>query len=229
MMFNNCNLPLNKAQKFQAFIAIKQPKAVHKNQEELSLLKAYNAGNEEAGWELFVRYAEIVSYIYRLPHKAQFKKGSKVLIEWTPQDREDLFQEIALHFFTLLTEYDPEQGELQGLIKGKLHLRVYDNFFEDVADIKINEFELNEDLDIEDKLRDILQSSENGKAPSEYLELYMALNELSSKQREVLELTIVKGWNASETAQEMGLKAPAVRKLKERALEKMTMLLTKED
>jgi RNA polymerase sigma factor (sigma-70 family) len=227
MMFNNCDLPLNKAQKFQQLIAQKQPKVKHNNKEEVALLTAYNAGNEDAGWELLVRYAEIVSYIYRQPHKPQFKKGSKILIDWTPQDREDLFQEILYHFFNLLTEYDPAQGELQGLIKGKLHLRVYDNFFEDVADIKINEFELNEELDIEDKMRDIIQNADTRKAPSEYLELYMALNELSSKQREVLEYSIVKGWSTPEIQQEMGT-TTNVRMIKKRAIEKLQKLLSKE-
>jgi RNA polymerase sigma factor (sigma-70 family) len=172
----------------------------------------------------------LISYIYRNPHKAQFKKGSKVNIDWTPQDKEDLFQEICYHFYNLLDEFDPDISELQGLMKGKLHLRVYDNFFEDVADRKINELAFDEDIDIEQKTKDILYNEEVRKStPQDHIELYMALNQLSQKQRNVLELSIVKGWNATEIAKELDIKPAGVRKTKERALTRLKEIMITEE
>lgn len=229
MMFNNCKLPLNKMQKLQQQATRKQKKTTHDNEQDNALIIAYRNGNEDAGFELFRSYLDIVSYIFRNPHKAQFKQGSKVNIDWTPQDKEDLFQEIGYHFFVLLDEYDEELGDFQGLIKGKLHLRVYDNFFEDVADRHINEIVIDEEIDLEQKARDILlNGNPDKKVPADHMELYMALNQISRKQRQALELSIVKGWNASEVAQELGVSPTSVRMLKMRGLESLRQIMTKE-
>lgn len=229
-MFNNCNLPLNKMQKLQQQASRKQKNIAHTKEQDDSLILAYKNGNEGAGMALFESYMNVVSYIYRYPHKSQFKTGSKINIDWTPQDKEDLFQEIAYHFFALIEEYDPEIGKFEGLIKGKLHLRVYNNFFEDFAKRSLSEIALNDELDFEQKAKEIVVSDEatQAKLPKDYIELYNAFNKLSHKERQVMECIVIKGWNASETAQELGILPPAVRKLKERGIKKLTNLLTKE-
>jgi RNA polymerase sigma factor (sigma-70 family) len=226
MMFNNCKLPLNKAQKLQRECSRKVENIKHSQAEDMALLTAYINGNDDAGFELFKSYKDIVSYIYRNPEKAQFKNNTKMRVDWTPMEKEDLFQEIALQFFKLVSEYDPEVGEFVGIVKGKLHLRVYDNFFEDVADQRFNETAYDEEIDFEGKSQSILlDESQHNKHPAQYIELYEAFNRLSKRQREAVELKVTKGWNAREVAEEMGISHSSARTHIELGLKKLKTLM----
>lgn len=219
MIFNN-GLPLTPMQLIQKEIAQRIPAMKHDPKKDNSLINAYLNGDEQAGVELFRSYGDILSYIYRFPHKAQYKKKSKVFVKWIPQDKEDLFQEIAYQFLVLVHEFDSDIQTFEGLIKGKLHLRVYDNFFEHVADQKINEVQYKEGMN------DMQETKKNEiRKPSEHLDLYEALSKLSRKQKKVLELSVVKKWSSAEIAKEIGSTPAAVRKMKERGLNKLRKLL----
>lgn len=225
-MFNNRDLPLNRMQKLQEKASRKTPAIEHDNKQDHALVIAYRNGDEEAGLQLLESYIDMIGYIYKNPHRAQFKKNAKVNIDWTSEDKEDLFQEICLHFFQLVSEFDGER-DFQGLIKGKLHLRVYDNFFEDVVDHKFNEIEFDESFDFEAKSQSILSEETKGSLPSDHLELYQAFNTLGKRQREVVELVIVKGWNSTEVSQELGITPATVRKTLEHGLKKLRASLIK--
>jgi RNA polymerase sigma factor (sigma-70 family) len=228
-MFNNNKLPLNKAQKFQQECARKQSKKLEHDQRlELALWKEYMNGNEDAGWELFKSYKDIVAYIYQQPHKAQYKNKTNIRIEWTPAEKEDLFQEIAYQFFKLLHEYDPEMGEIIGIMKGKLHLRVYASFFEDVADQRLNEIEFDDDLGFKERVESYQNSEgddDKKKLPNEYMELYEALGQLSKRQREVVELSILKGWNATVIGDELGISASSARTHLQKGMSRLKTLM----
>lgn len=227
-MFNNNDLPLNRMQKLQQRAARKQATIKHDNMMDKALAIAYQNGDEEAGLQLLESYIDMVSYIYRYPHKAQYKAKAKISIDWTPEEKEDLFQEICLHFFTLVHEFDPKVAEFQAIIKGKLHLRVYDNFFEDVVDHKFNEIELDETMDFSTKAQEVFLDDEAvKKLPREHIELYQAFNQLSENQRKVLEASITKGWSAPEIATEFGLERDNVRQLLSRGMKRMKELMIK--
>jgi RNA polymerase sigma factor (sigma-70 family) len=105
-------------------------------------------------------------------------------------------------------------------------LRVHYHFFQQMAEYKLNEIEFDDEIDFESKAQNILLDEEAvKKQPKQYIELYEAFNKLSKKQREVMELSVVKEWNSSEVAREIGSTPQAVRKLKERAIAKLQNLM----
>lgn len=229
-MFNNRNLPLNRIQKLQQRASRKQNAIVHDNAQDKALVTAYKNGDEEAGLQLLESYIDLVSYIYRYPQKAQYKTGAKLNIDWTPADKEDLIQEICLHFFALVNEYDAHLGDFQAIVKGKLHLRVYNNFFEDAVTTKFNEIEFDESIDFEAKANSILlDEGMTESLPSQHLELYQALNQLTAQQRDIVTMSIVKGWNSKEISQETGLAHATVRQNLKRGLDKLKTIMIPEE
>lgn len=225
-MFNNNKLPLNKAQKLQRECAGKVKTIKHSQAEDMALITAYQNGDDDAGFELFKSYKDIVSYIYRNPHKAQYKNKTTIQIEWTPAEKEDLFQEIAVQFFKLLGEYDPEVGNFEGIVKGKLHLRTHYHFFQDMAEQRLNEIAYDEEIDFEGKAQNILlDESQHSKHPAHFIELYEAFNKLSKRQREVVEMSVIKGWNSTEIARELEMEAKTVRVHLKRGLDKLKIIM----
>jgi RNA polymerase sigma factor (sigma-70 family) len=234
-LFNNCKLPLNRIQKLQTKAAYKVSPIKHDKEYDSSMITAYLNGNEEAGLQLLESYIDIVGYIYKNPQRAQFKeKSAKLKLDWTYQDREDLMQEICLHFFTLVHEYDFERP-FEGLVKGKLHLRVFNNFFEEFAETKLQEMS---DEEIEDKsslvfsedLQSILlDENQVSKLPSEHLALYNAMNQLSPSQRQIIEMSVVKGWNSIVIAEELDMKDAAVRKALSRGMKRLKEIMNPEE
>ena len=230
-MFNNGHLPLNLMQELQRKAA-RGVKPIERNHaSDLALIEAYQGGMEEAGMSLFISYLDIVSHIYRFPHKVQFKGTSKLSIAWTPMDKEDLFQEIALHFFDLIDEHDQEVGNFEGIVKGKLHLRVFDNFFEDAVSSKLNEvYEEEPELEaIDPDSQGLTLDDKPTKVPAHYLDLYNALNQLTARQRQIVELSVVKGWNATEIGKELGITPANTRMQLKKALDKLKNIMIPEE
>lgn len=182
----------------------------------------YIRGQEWCGFQLLRNYADVVSYIYNVPHKPKNRAGSLVTIDWTASDKEDLFQEILLEFFILCKEYDPDKGTFAALIIGKLHNRVYNSFFNTVADTKINERALPEGADFIDEVREILNTEDDERGISqEIANLYSAFNSLTDLQKSVINLIVMRGWTLKETAEELGMTKQATRQAKQRAIKNM--------
>ncbi|MBL5872332.1 sigma-70 family RNA polymerase sigma factor [Bacillus sporothermodurans] len=219
-MFNNNNLPLNKAQKFQVRCAKWDTKkrVSHNQAEELELFNKYRTGDEDAGWELFTRYIDLASYIYKFPHKAQYKNNTDINIEWSSVEKEDLFQEIAYSFFKLLERYDEQKGAIVALMKSSLHLDVYRSFFEEIVDQKFKEVEFDDNVgDVE-----LVQTEST---PAQYAELYRALDKLTKRQRYIIEKSCSNDWNSAEIAEELGISPSSVRSHLQKAKERLRELL----
>lgn len=220
-------LPKLEAQLIQQELGRKQEPIQRDPEVDKHLCLAYQDGNEEAAVELIYRYLDKLSYIYRFPTRTKNRGGAKCKIDitssTTKEDKEDLLQEILYHFVKLLLEYDPEQGDLQGLIVGKLHLRVFFYHYGDLVDLRINEQELDDNYDIEEEIKEIFIDEKE--VPDEIRKLYMALAELTPHQRKILDLYVSKGWTADIVAHETGSTADGVRTIKKKAVRKLRELM----
>ncbi|PGL88566.1 RNA polymerase subunit sigma-70 [Bacillus thuringiensis] len=220
-------LPKLEAQLLQQELGRKQ-KAIQRAPEvDKQLCLAYQEGSNEAGVALIYRYLDKLSYIYRFPTRTKNRGGAKCKIDitdsTTKEDKEDLAQEIFYHFLKLLLEYDPAVGDLQGLIIGKLHLRVFYYHYGDLIDLRMNEQELDDNYNIEEEIKEIYL--EEKEVPAEVKNLYEALSKFTPKQRQIIDLTVCKGWTNAEAARELGVSLkylkPARHKLMKRLKEKM--------
>jgi RNA polymerase sigma factor (sigma-70 family) len=229
-MTNETKLPKNKAQRLQTKLARKVEAIQHDPREDQALITAYNNGDEDAGWVLFENYSDVASIVYKFPSKPPYKTEKMRKLHYQPlsiEDKEDLFQEIAFHFFKLVGEFDPDMKKpFEHMIRAKLHQRVFNNFFSEFIEVETNEVEFDEELDFEAKANSIfLEEGITENLPSEHIELYQAFNQLSKRQREVLEMSIVKGWDSREIAEELGLKSATVRVTLKNGLEKLRGLM----
>lgn len=227
MMFNNNKLPLIEAQQLQQKVARKVEPIERNDELDQKLALEYQQGNVQSGLQLFNNYLDIISFIYRKPNKAKNRGSNKVDIrsKTTKEDKEDLFQEICTHFFGLLLEFDSKVSNLQSLIKGKLHLRVYKYYFEDLLDVKVNEKELQEDFDLAELIKEIFIEDDTNEISPQKAKLFEAFGELSEKQRKVLELTVVRGWDSSVVSKEIKTTPAHIRVTKQRSLERLKKLM----
>lgn len=220
-------LPKLEAQLLQQELGRKQEPIQRDPEVDKQLCLAYQEGSNEAGVALIYRYLDKLSYIYRFPTRCKNRGGIKCKIDitssTTKEDKEDLFQEIVYHFLKLLLEYDPKVGDLQGLIVGKLHLRVFKYFYGELVDIKFNEEGLDDNFDIEEEIKEIF--IEDKETPTDIKKVYMAMSELPEQSRKVIECTVCKGWTGAETARELGLESATVRKIKQRSIVKLRKLM----
>lgn len=220
-------LPKLEAQLIQQELGRKQETIQRDPEVDKQLCLAYQEGSNEAGVALIYRYLDKLSYIYRFPTRCKNRGGIKCKIDittsTTKEDKEDLSQEILYHFLELLLEYDQAQGELQGLIVGKLHLRVFKYFYEELVDIKFNEQELDDNYDMEEEMKEIFL--EDKEDPEDIKLMYLALSELTENQRKIVDMHVVKGWSSKESAQELGVSASYVRNQKVIALKKLRKLM----
>jgi len=220
-------LPKLEAQLIQQELGRKQEPIQRDPEVDKQLCLAYQQGSNEAAIQLIYRYLDKLSYIYRFPTRCKNRGGVKCKIDitmlTTKEDKEDLFQEIIYHFLELLLEYDHTQGELQGLIVGKLHLRVFKYFYEDLVDIKFNERELDDNYDMEEEMKEIFL--EDKEVPIETKNLYKALAELTPIQRKVADLYIIKGFPSPEVAKELGVHPGRVRHYKRDVVRKLRKLM----
>ncbi|PEL23429.1 sigma-70 family RNA polymerase sigma factor [Bacillus toyonensis] len=216
-------LPKLEAQLIQQELGRKQETIQRDPEVDKQLCLAYQEGSNEAGVTLIYRYLDKLSYIYRFPTRTKNRGGTKCKIDitssTTKEDKEDLSQEILYHFLKLLLEYDPVEGDLQGLIVGKLHLRVFYYHFGDLVDLRMNETELDDNYDMEEEIKEIF--IEEKKIPQQIKDLYLSLGELTIKERKVIDLMVIKGWTTKETANEIGINFEAAKKIKQRTIAKL--------
>lgn len=200
-------LPKLEAQLIQQELGRKQEPIQRDPEVDKQLCFAYQAGDKEAAIKLIYRYLDKLSYIYRFPTRTKNRGGAKCKIDitgsTTKEDKEDLCQEILYHFLKLLLEYDPAKGDLQGLIVGKLHLRVFYYHYGDLVDLRMNEKELDDNYDMEEEMKEIFL--EEKETPTEVKKLYEALAEFTPKQRQIIDLTICKGFLNRDVARELGV------------------------
>ncbi|MGX5581916.1 RNA polymerase sigma factor [Bacillus cereus] len=220
-------LPLSEVQLIQRELVTKQENLHRDPEVDKVLCLAYQEGSNEAGVQLIYRYLDKLSYIYRFPTRCKNRGGVKCKIDitkiTTKEDKEDLCSEILYNFLKLLLEYDPLVGDLQGLIIGKLHLRVFKYFYEELVDIKFNEEGLDDNFDMEEEIKEIF--IEEKEVPENVKQMYLALSELTEKQRYIVDCHIVKGWSSIEVAKEMGVSASYIRNQKVIALKKLRKLM----
>lgn len=220
-------LPKLEAQLIQQELGRKQEPIQRAPEVDKQLCLAYQAGNEEAAVELIYRYLDKLSYIYRFPTRTKNRGGAKCKIDitssTTKEDKEDLLQEILYHFLKLLLEYDQAEGDLQGLIVGKLHLRVFYYHYGDLVDLRMNEQSIDDNYDMEEEIKEIFL--EEKEVPEQVKDLYEALSSLTPRQRQITELTIVKGWTAPEAARELGIEGITVRRAKYEIVKKLRELM----
>lgn len=210
-------------------VSQKQPARKHNEDHDRHRINYYLRGTEKAGLDLMLDYVDVISYIYKRPHKPQFHKNTGLEIDWTAQDKEDLLQEICFHFFQLITEYDPKEGKFEALIKGKLHPRVFQTFAKKACDIKVFETDLEDNNSFEAKTAQILLDDSMTEAlPQEYIELYRAFNKLSDKQRKAVELVIINEWNSKQVSEELGCSPSTVRTHLQRGLERLKEIMLPE-
>lgn len=206
------------------------------NKKDLELVKRYQAGDREAGMELVNNYLDFISDIYKHPHnpprmKAE-GKGKLFELPYTNEyDREDILQEILTQFLILIEEYDESLGRpFQALIKGKLFLRFHNNFYKEFFTTKKKELEFDDDLEgyyerMSQAMEEIKEEIDLKKRPSEHLELYNSLDQLSKRQREVVELSVLKGWNATVISEELGIAPSSVRNHLKAGLDRLKNLM----
>lgn len=220
-------LPLSEAQLIQKELGKRQEDIKRDPLVDKELCLAYQQGDHSAAVKLIYRYLDKLSFVYRFPTRTKNRGGAKCRIDitssTTKEDKEDLFQEIIYHFLKLLLEYDPTKGDLQGLIVGKLHLRVFYYHYGDLVDIRMNEGKLDDNYDMEEEMKDIFLDDER-EVPEVVKSLYSNLSDLSPRQRQVIERTVCRGWTVSETAKDLGVshkyvettKSKSIRKLREK-------------
>ncbi|RAT01408.1 RNA polymerase subunit sigma-70 [Bacillus cereus] len=216
-------LPLSEAQLIQKELGKRQEDIKRDPLVDKELCLAYQQGDHSAAIKLIYRYLDKLSFVYRFPTRTKNRGGAKCKIDitssTTKEDKEDLFQEVIYHFTKLLLEYDPAEGDLQGLIVGKLHLRVFYYHYGDLIDLRMNEQELDDNYDIEEEIKEIYL--EEREVPDEIKRLYAELSELTPDQRKVIELCVAKGWSCREASNETGINYESVKKIKQRTLAKL--------
>lgn len=217
-------LPLSEAQLIQKELGKRQEDIKRDPLVDKELCLAYQQGDHSAAVKLIYRYLDKLSFVYRFPTRTKNRGGAKCKIDitssTTKEDKEDLFQEIIYHFTKLLLEYDPAEGDLQGLIVGKLHLRVFYYHYGDLVDIRMNEGKLDDNYDMEEEMKDIFLDDER-EVPEEVRQMYLAISELTPNQRDILDKTVVKGWTSTEIASELGFSGNYVRKEKHKVIRKL--------
>lgn len=219
-------LPLSEAQLIQKELGKRQEDIKRDPLVDKELCLAYQQGDHSAAIKLIYRYLDKLSFVYRFPTRTKNRGGAKCKIDitssTTKEDKEDLFQEIIYHFTKLLLEYNPAEGDLQGLIVGKLHLRVFYYHYGDLVDIRMNEGELDDNYDMEEEMKEIFL--EEKEVPDRVKHLYNVLSDLSPRQRQIIERTVCRGWTVSETAKDLRVshkyvettKSKSIRKLREK-------------
>lgn len=222
---NAIKIEKNEVQKFQLSLARvdTNKKVSHDDREDQALIIAYKNGDEDAGWDLMKSYKDVLAVIYRYPTKAPRNTDAQKKLQYdtmTPYEKEDLFQEIAFQFFKLVLEYEPEKP-FEHAVRAILHQRVFNQFFSKELAVRFNEVELEEENNGSTEDSDIGLKD----TPDKHMDLYQAMNQLTGKQREVLELTIVKGWTVKVTAEELGVSVKSVENAKKRGIDKLRLIM----
>jgi RNA polymerase sigma factor (sigma-70 family) len=220
-------------QKIQQKISKVIPDFPKDSREDKALIKAYKNGSEEAGKALIENYLDIISIIYNKPcNPPRMKKpnGQRFITKPpTPNayDKEDILHEILYQFFTLVHEYDESYNlPFYALVKGKLFFRFHNHYYREYFEIKNKECEYSDEVEaFIGATKDEFPEDKPEKSPSQYIELYDALDKLSKRQREVVEMSIVRGWDSTMIAEELNMSDSTARVHLKRGLEKLKKLM----
>jgi RNA polymerase sigma factor (sigma-70 family) len=225
-MAQKTKLPDNEIQKLMKQAMRGVAPREHDNHVDLALITAWQNGSQEAGLELAKQYNDVFSVIMNKPTKPprRTRAMQKLFADPTYQDYEDLFQEILFHFLKLASQFEPE-APFSHAVNGILHQRVFNQYFSEYLETQKLETEYDDAIHGGAVEESIFLDKEIESLPAQHLELYNALNKLTSKQRQVIEMSVVKGWSAPEIAREIDMKAPAVRKHLERGMKKLKELM----
>lgn len=214
-------LPDNKVQKLmkEALRGVAPKK--HDPALDLFLIMEYQAGDEEAGWKLCEEYMDVFSVIMSKPTQPPKKTRAmqKLWVDVTIQDYEDLFQEILYHFLELAKRFQ-DHKPFAHAVRAILHQRVFNQHFSEFLEKSRVETEFDDTVRLEYEQR-VQEEVDPPKVPAQFLDLYQALNTLTQKQRQIIELSIFKGWTSKVVAQEIGSNASTVRVTLKNALAKL--------
>ena len=220
-------LPLNRIQLLQRRAWKGVFKQEHDNNRDLALISAYLNGNEEAGMQLVESYLDVFSYILRNPtkppHRGRMVKGK---LNLNYQDYEDMFQELLYQFFKLIEEFDPSYGKpFEHFIRATLHQRFYNRYFADLLEDKSKVIGSPFDEALSNSYEQNILLEEENNTSTKHIRLYQAFNKLTKVQRQILTLSVLKGYSHREIANELGCSVNFVKVNKHRALEKLRNLL----
>ena len=232
-MKNAPKIGLSEVQKFQKeIVRFDTDKRIqHDAKQDKALIVSYLNGDDDSGWELFKSYIDEIAICYRYPTQAPRNSPDQKKLEYdtlSSYEKEDLLQEIACQFFELVNEYDMERP-FENVLRSKLRQRVFNRFFAKELDIKFNEAEFEENEQFEEKLADIMAGNETTSTPDKHLDLYQALNQLGARKREVVTLSVVKGWSASEIALELGISRNTAKATWRQGLAKLKAIMNPEE
>lgn len=201
----------------------------HDHKIENSLIVAFQNGDEKAGFELVKLYQDIFSMIISKPADAPYNGGRmRKLWDGSPSyyDYEDMYQEILAQFFELVKGFDVSgDAPFQAVCVKVLHQRFFNRYFSEFIEKRDIEKSYDDEINFDP---DSLETKENvtqKRKPADYPELYDALDKLSKKQRQVVEMSIVKGWDSSFIASELGMSNNTVRVHLKRGLDKLKTLM----
>ena len=105
-----------------------------------------------------------------------------------------------------------------------MRIRVFNKFCQDILELHNSRVLENDTQNYIDKMA-VLPHEEVAKQSKDYTELYLALDKLSKRQREVVEKSVVLGWNATEIGEDMGMSSATVRVHLKRGLDKLKTLM----
>lgn len=203
----------------------------HDHKHENALIIAYQNGDDRAGFELVKLYQDIFSMIISKPTDAPYNGGRmRKLWDGSPSyyDYEDMYQEILTQFLELLKGFDVSgEAPFQAVCVKLLHQRFFNRYFSEFIESRDQELSY-DDAILFDKPSST-EEEDTKKVPSEYAQLYSALDRLSKRQREVVEMSIVKGWSSTFIAEELGMSDNTVRVHLKRGLEKLKTILGVEE
>lgn len=203
----------------------------HDYRHEKALIVAFQNGDESAGFELVKLYQDVFSVIINRPADAPFNGGRmRKLWDGAPSyyDYEDMYQEILTQFIEMVLEFDTSgETPFEHKARRTLHQRFFNRYFSEFIESRDQEQSYDDSRLIDSP--DSLFNETPKKQPSEYNHLYNALDKLSKRQREVVEMSVVKRWDSTFIAEELGMSSNTVRVHLKRGLEKLKTILGAEE
>lgn len=202
----------------------------HDRKLENSLIIAFQNGEKQAGFELVKLYQDVFSVIINKPAGAPYNGGRmRKLWDGAPSycDYEDMYQEILTQFLQMVKEFDTTgKAPFEHKVRKTLHQRFFNRYFSEFIEKRDLEKSYDDEINLEASSSLNKKTDEAPKKkPSDYPELYDALDKLSAKQRQVVELSVVKGWDSSFIAEELGMSNNTVRVHLKRGLDKLKTLM----
>lgn len=201
----------------------------HDHKLENSLIVAFQNGDEQAGFELVKLYQDVFSMIISKPADAPYNGGRmRKLWDGAPSyyDYEDMYQEILAQFFELVRGFDVSgDAPFAAVCVKLLHQRFFNRYFSEFIEKRDLEKSYDDEINFDTDSMKTEEVEEVKRRPSDYPELYDALDKLSKKQRQVVEMSIVKGWDSSFIAKELGMSNNTVRVHLKRGLDKLKTLM----